>query len=377
MKKCFLDQNRGFHTRWRNRAAWIAGLCGALICGAPAARAFTAADAETLFEAHTKAFYHQENGLAWYTKDTAGGKTDFWKWAEQMEMVLDACEPATQARPLVMFTNLFRGFLAENGTNWSRNPYNDDIMWMVIACARADLLTGNPEFRDVARTNFDLCYARAISTDLGGGLWWKVGLRTKNACVNGPGAIAAFLLGRATGEPSYFTIATNLFLWERATLFDPATGRISDAINGDGRVNRMALTYNQGTFVGAANFLGFTNEAMLASAFTMNQLCRDGMLPPSGENGDGGGFNGIAVRWIARFMNERKAQAALEPWLRKNAEAAWQARRSPDDLSWCRWPEPTPPGRRASWDCSSAVVILQVVRPTETVKPERSNGSIP
>jgi len=49
----------------------------------------------------------------------------------------------------------------------------------------------NVQFRDVARTNFDLCFARAASTNLGGGLWWKTNNRSKNACVNGPGAIAA------------------------------------------------------------------------------------------------------------------------------------------------------------------------------------------
>jgi len=30
-------------------------------------------------------------------------------------------------------------------------------------------------------------------------------------------------------------------------------------------------------------------------------------------------------------------------------------------------------GRKASWDCSSAVVITQLVRPTETVKADRTN----
>ncbi len=200
------------------------------------------------------------------------------------------------------------------------------------------MLTGNSEFRDVARTNFDLCYARAASRNLGGGLWWKVGVQSKNACVNGPGAIAAFLLGRATGEASYFTAATNIFLWERASLFDPATGRVFDNINVSGRVAHFALTYNQGTFVGAANLLGYTNEARLAATFTMNQLCHDGYLPAAGENGDSGGFNGIAVRWIARFMKERGEQATYESWLQKNAEAAWESRRSSDNLSWCRWP---------------------------------------
>lgn len=333
------------------------------------AQAFTSADADKLFEAHTAAFYRTTNGHAFYMKSTTQSKpADFWTEAEQMEMVLDAYERTRNPQELMMFTNLFHGFVAEHGRTWRKNPFNDDIMWAVIALTRAHLLTGNPEFLSVAKANFDLCYARAASTNLGGGLWWKVGVRSKNACVNGPGSIAAFLLGKATGKAGYFTIATNLFLWERATLFDARTGKISDSIRSGGRIADFALTYNQGTFVGAANFLGYTNEARLAATYTMNRMCRDGYLPPGGESGDGGGFNGIGVRWIAKFMNERGEQATFEPWLQKNAEAAWQGRRSSDNLSWCRWPQPTPEDQRYSWGCSSAVVMLQVVRPTENVK---------
>ena len=283
-----------------------------------------------------------------------------------MEMVVDACQRTGSPQRWAMFTNLFRGFIAEHGRTWGHNPYNDDIMWAVIALTRAHLLTGDPEFRTVAQTNFDLCYARAASTNLGGGLWWKVGVRSKNACVEGPGSIAAFLLGKATGNAEYFNIATNIFLWERAHLYDTNTGQVFDNIRENGRVGRFSLTYNQGTFVGAANFLGYTNEARTAALFTMNQLCRDGYFPPGEEDGDSGGFNGIGARWIAQFMKDRGEQATFEPWLQKNAEAAWRARRSSDNLSSSRWPWSTPDGRRYSWDCSSAVVLLQVVSPTET-----------
>jgi predicted alpha-1,6-mannanase (GH76 family) len=351
------------------RAACAVLIFFAVSCGSFTARAFTSADAETMFNAHTKAFYRLTNDSAFYLKSTERNKpADFWTEAEQLEMVLDAYERTTNAQRLVMVTNLFHGFLVEHGRTWENNPYNDDIMWTVIALTRAYLLSGNPEFLAVAQTNFDLCYARAASTNLGGGLWWKVDVRSKNACVNGPGSIAAFLLGKSTGKAAYFTIATNLFLWERATLFDATTGRISDSIRDNGRVASFSLTYNQGTFVGAANFLGYTNDARLAATYTMNQLCRDGYLPPGGERGDFGGFNGIGVRWIARFMKDRVEQATFEPWLQKNAEAAWQSRRFWDNLSWCRWPQPTPEGERFSWGCSSAVVILQVVRPTETIR---------
>lgn len=336
---------------------------GGLTLWAGAAEAFTAADADTLFEAHKKAFYRADDSGAWFAESTEGGKVSFWMRAEQMEMVLDTYERTKKAEHLEMFGHLFRGFLADHGETWEHNKFNDDIMWMVIACARAHLLSGNAEFLQTAKKNFDLCYERAASPELGGGLWWKVDNRSKNACVNGPGSIAAYLLGLATGEKSYFTKANDLFLWLRATLFDAETGRVADNINLNGRVARFALTYNQGTFVGAANLLGYVDEARLAAKFAMERLSRDGHLPPAGEKGDGGGFNGIAARWISKFMKERGEEATFEPWLQKNAEAAWQARRESDNLSWCRWPEPTPADTRYSWGCSNAVVILQVVRP--------------
>lgn len=350
------------------RAVRRAVFCAAISYGALSAPAFTPADADTMFEAHTKAFYEEKDGHAWFKESTEGGKVSCWMRAEQLEMVLDAYERTKKPEQMEMFNKLFHGFLADHGKTSEHNDFNDDIMWMVTACTRGHLLSGKAEFLDTARKNFALCYSRAVSPDLGGGLWWKTDNQSKNACVNGPGALAAFLLHQATKEEAYLTKATELFAWLRGTLFDPATGRVSDNIHLGGRVNRVALTYNQGTFVGAANLLGYPNEAKLAAAFTMNELCREGYFPRAGEKGDGGGFNGIGARWIARFMKDRNEYSTFGPWLQKNAEAAWQARRSSDNLSWCRWPQPTPEDRRYSWGCSSAVVIMQVVRPTETEK---------
>jgi predicted alpha-1,6-mannanase (GH76 family) len=245
-------------------------------------------------------------------------------------------------------------------------------MWMVIACARGYLLTHNLEFRDAARANFDTCFDRAWSSDLGGGLWWKTDNQSKNACVNGPAAIAAALLSRACREPSYAAKARNIFLWERSRLFDLDTGEVYDNIRRDGRKAYKSFSYNEGTFVGAANLLGYTNEAMRAATYTMNRLCRDGLLPAYGENGDSGGFNGICVRWISLFMKDRRAQPVFESWLQKNAEAAWNVRRPADNLSWCDWQQATPAGRRYAWGCSSSVVILQVVPPPADLKEDKA-----
>lgn len=336
----------------------------ALIAASPV-RAFTSADANAIYSAHLHAFYFtNEDGGFFCTSTDDSKKESFWQFAEQMEMVLDAYERTTNPACLNVFSNLFTGFVAEHGTNWEENDFNDDIMWMVIACARAHQATGNSTFLHTAKFNFDLCYARAWSTNLGGGLWWKTTNRSKNACVNGPAAIAAFLLYQISGDTNYLAKSRAAYEWERNTLFDPKSGQIYDNIRDDGRISYKSFTYNQGTFIGAANFLGHTNDARLAADFTRDYLCWDGLLPGyRNQDGDAAGFNGIFVRWCAKFMRDRGLQKQYLGWLQANADAAWKSRRASDNLAWSRWPLPTLDGPLYSWACSSAVVILQVVPP--------------
>jgi predicted alpha-1,6-mannanase (GH76 family) len=333
---------------------------------APAASGFTAADARSMYDSYNEAFYFSVDGNGYYRQSTEGGKTFFWDRAEQMEMVLDVYERTTNAACLNTFSNLFSGFVADHGTNWMHNEFNDDIMWMVIACVRAHQQTGNPVFREIARDNFDRCYARAWSTNLGGGLWWKTANQSKNACVNGPGSIAAFLLYQACRDTAYLAKAKAVYAWERTTLFNADTGQIYDNIRTNGDIAERAFTYNEGTFIGAANFLGRTNDARLAADYTMNTLSRGGQLMPAfGTGGDAAGFNGICGRWLAKFMRERGLEGRYEAWLQHNAEAAWKTRRRSDNLSWNRWLWDTPSGPLDSWACCSSVVLVHVVPATQ------------
>jgi len=335
----------------------------------PAAHASTSAEADAIFNAYNKAFYFTNDAGGFYRAKTDGGKTFFWDRAEQLEMILDVYERSTNPACLTLFSNVFKGFVADHGTNWSHNEFNDDIMWMVIACSRAYGYTGNPVFRDIAKDNFDRCYARAWSTNLGGGLWWKTNNQSKHSCVNGPAAIAAFLLYRIYDDTNYLAKSESIYQWERSVLFDSTTGQIYDNIRLSGQLQKIAFTYNEGTFIGAANFLGHTNDARLAADYVKNVLCHDGLLPQYNPSGDTSGFNGICVRWLARFMNDRGLQSSYAAWLQTNADAAWQIRRPSDDLSWPRWQEPTPPGVLDAWGCSSSVVILQVAQPKTLFQP--------
>jgi predicted alpha-1,6-mannanase (GH76 family) len=353
----------------QNRARCFA--CIFLFSSALSALAFTAKDVETLSSAYTSAFYTLSDSTNGYFKDTqTGGNAYFWGQAEMIECVIDAYEWNGNPTHGAMITNLLNGFIKQNGSSWNWNIYNDDIMWAVLAFARGGAVTGRSNYIAIAKSNFDMCYARAWDNVLGGGLYWTTDNQSKNACVNGPGAIAAYVLYQIYGDASYLTKATNIYTWQRAVLYNSSTGGVFDNIQTNGNVNGGSTTYNQGTFIGAAHFLGYTNDAMVAARFTMLNMTSSGILPEYGIDGNNSGFNAIFLRWMARFMRDRNLQEFYQPWLQLNATAAWNVRRAGDNLSWCQWRQPSPAGTNFyAWDCISSFEAMQAAAPTQGLSP--------
>ena len=338
--------------------------------------AFTASDVNTIFGAYNSTFYVQNGTNGYFANNQSGGETYFWSQAEEIECVIDAYEWNSNSATASMITNLLNGFISYNGTDWTDSDgYNDDVMWAIMAFARGGMDTHQTNYCNLAKANFDACFARAWSTNLGGGLFWQYPENaSKNACVNGPGSIAASLMYRIYGTANYWLDASNIYNWERAVLFNSNSGAIYDNIGTNGIISTWSSTYNQGTFLGAANFLGVTNDAALSANFTMMNLTTGGILPQYGIAGNNSGFNAIYLRWLVRFMNDNNLQSIYEPWLQLNANAAWNSRRS-DNLSWCQWPLPSPPATNFySWDCLSSFEALQAAHPTQS-SPAQPTGT--
>lgn len=336
------------------------------------ASAYLAGDVPTLVNGYSNAFYFVSGTNGYFRdKQGSGNATYFWQMANEIESVIDAYEWTTNAVYLKMVTNLLNGFIKVNGANWSGNGYNDDDLWAVMAFARGGAVTGKTNYCAIAKANFDMVYARGWDTNLGGGLYWLYPKNhSKNACVNGPGAIAAALLGQIYNDTNYWNKATNIYAWEKAVLYNPATGRVYDNINTNGFVDQTPTTYNQGTFIGAADFLGQTNDALLAANYTMNSMGSGGYLPRYGIAGNNSIFNSIFIRWLAKFMKNRNVQAPYQIWLQGQANAAWNGRRVSDNLSWCQWPQLTPNGTNFhSYDCISSFEAILAVPPTQTTNP--------
>jgi predicted alpha-1,6-mannanase (GH76 family) len=321
--------------------------------------------ADVAFDSYNSHFYVSHGGRGYFKEDTDGGHSHFWVRAEQIEMIEDAYDRTRNPETREMIRDAIAGFMRGHGSDWTTNKYNDDIMWITIACCRAYQDTGDDSYRALAKHNFDAVYARGFDSKLGGGVYWTTDNRSKNACVNGPATIAACLLCQICDDKSYLTKAEMIYNWERQALF-MTNGAVHDNMRISGRIGRKVFTYNEGTFIGAADLLwkltgntNYYNDAVLAANFTRHVLSWDRTLPAYGS-GDAAGFNGIFMRWMSRFLSDASLWPQFYDWMSLNADAAWRVRRT-DNLSWQDWSSPTPAGTLDSWNCSDAVVALQVV----------------
>lgn len=302
----------------------------------------------------------------YYTLSNGRGRFSgegFWTTAEIFEIIIDAYNRYGSAHHRDMINQIYNGFVADYGTNWSWNMYNDDIMWMVLACVRAYLATGNTTYLNQAKNHFDIVYSRAWSSHLGGGLWWTTENYTKNSCINGPAAIAACYLAKLTGDSSYATKAANIYSWQRANLYEPATGKVYDSYDIYGNKNTWSSTYNQGTFIGAALMLydyygnsTYLNDAIKAADYTMNNMYSGGVMNNEEVGGDLPGFKGIFMRYIRKLIIDHN-QTQYIPWLQKNAAVAWNNRNT-QGLIMTQWATRTRETSYSAWSCSAAVSLL-------------------
>jgi len=334
--------------------------------------AYTDADADQIFDAYNTAFYKtQTNNRAYYAENTDGGRAWFWGQANMMEMVADTYDRAPSQSRRDRLASLCRGFMDYHGTNWSWNEFNDDNIWACIVFTKTYLATGDTQYLDRARSNFDIVWNRGWATSLGGGLYWKTTGTGRNACVNAPAAIAACMLYDITGNTAYLDKAKSIITWMDANLVVTATGAIDDHITPEGTRVGWRFTYNQGTYVGACSALyritgqvSYLENAIKAARYTRDSMCNaEGIFPNHGTSGDGGGFNGIGIRWISRMVKDQGLWDEFYPWLKANADAAWDIRRTADNLSWANWRAQTPaaPAVLYGFGCYGSVVALQVV----------------
>ena len=339
---------------------------------------WTSADAQAAFSDYNDAFYFNPGGGNNYDYRLSQGSTTtsgFWNGAEQIELAIDAYNENPTAANQTIINQLCNGFTAEFTTNWSSDSYDDDLMWATIAFTRAAKATGNSAWLAEAETNFAVVWNRGYDTTFGGGIWWNAAAETtstgyKNSPANWTFVIAGNLLYQATGNATYRSEAATIFDWAYANLYVPSTGEVYDGINGSG-IQNANYSYNYGIAVGADTFENHPADATNVANYLINNLSGGtvggyNVLPNYGQGGtDGGGFNGITLRWIGYALSQGVlSNPAILSWAQTNVGLAWAVRNS-SGISWNDWFASTPTGGLYSWDCSDTVVgMLDIPAPS-------------
>ena len=291
----------------------------------------------------------------------------FWSVAEMMEILLDAFETTGHQEYQEMFYRVYENFYKTQGDkngDWMNNPYNDDIAWIVIACARAHILFNDQKFLPIAKTHFDRMYSRALLPH--GGLRWKERDPTagdgSNSCINGPAQIAAMYLGKILNDASYFVKAKSIYDYQYRVLYDANSGRVYDSALGDVVTNTWASTYNQGTFLGANmmhyEYSGdpkYLTAAGKVASFTKNTMYGNSVM--NNESGrDLDGFKGILMRYLRKYIVDYQ-QTTYIPWLHLNAKVAYNNRNS-EGIIGTLWGTKTPEANQDVFAASTAVSLM-------------------
>jgi predicted alpha-1,6-mannanase (GH76 family) len=122
-------------------------------------------------------------------------------------------------RKLTRVNDIYQGgFNQYDGYNWDNTTtwfIYDDMMWWVIALARANQITGKPEY--ICKR--PLPGLTGCGTDrtivLNGGMFWDFKHSGKNACINYPTVIAAMRLYKITGDASYLDKAKSIYAGQK------------------------------------------------------------------------------------------------------------------------------------------------------------------
>lgn len=252
------------------------------------------------------------DGQYFIQNNTGNTNFNYWWNAHALDVLVDAYERTEDDAYVQRMKSLLNGIEAKNNGQFP-NEYYDDMEWLALASLRAYEATEDEAFLDAVNILWE-DIKTGMNDNQGGGIAWrKSQLDYKNTPANAPAIILAARLYQLQGNEEDLEIARSLYSWLKSTLVDPATGIVWDGINsdGDGQINKSWLfTYNQGTFIGAAEELYQTTgeQAYLADAVhTADATINSPELSPGGilknENqGDGGLFKGILVRYLMQLI---------------------------------------------------------------------------
>lgn len=146
------------------------------------------------------------------------------------------------------------GYQASPKEFYRDDRYYDDNIWIGTDLTDLYRITRQVKYLKQAEAVWAFVIS-GWSDELGGGIYWCEQKRnTKNTCSNGPAAVFALKLYRATGDQAYLSWALKIYQWTKQTLQSPS-GIYWDNIDLNGRIDQQTYTYNTGTMLHSAVLL--------------------------------------------------------------------------------------------------------------------------
>ncbi|REE86397.1 putative alpha-1,6-mannanase (GH76 family) [Paenibacillus taihuensis] len=257
----------------------------------------------------------------------------YWWMAHAVDALVDGYNRTGDARYAAQLDEIYEGLLVRNGGAFPNELY-DDMEWMAIAWLRAYEALGVTKYKEAALVLWE-DIKTGWNDHMGGGIaWQKPQLDYKNTPANGPAIILAARLYRQFGQEEDLEWALRIYAWLKSHLVDPADGFVWDGMNrvGDGQIDKeWKFTYCQGVYIGAGVELFritgermYLEDAMRTASAAERELTdsANGLLPDE-EDGDGGLFKGILVRYLGELAKEAPAHSSAAPLLARNGATLW------------------------------------------------------
>ncbi|WP_426589432.1 glycoside hydrolase family 76 protein [Mucilaginibacter sp. R-33] len=332
---------------------------------------FSSADADLAYTAFNNAFYDSNNKL-YFSTTKKDGVAAIWTQAIYWDMAMNVYERTKTPAQLTRIGDIYQGnYNYYDGYNWNNTTVwfiYDDMMWWVIALARANQLTGNATYLEKAKSGFDRVWNGSYDP-IDGGMFWDFQHSGKNSCINFPTVIAAMKLFNITKDVSYLNKAKSIYAWSKTNLVD-ASGKVNDNKIGNNPPGGQDYTYNSGTAIGAAmalykqtNDAAYLNDAKLYADYVKNNMCTNGILPAEGDFNEQGVLKAIFAQYIVQLINEG-AQSQYLSWIQTNVNTGWK-NRDGRNLTYRNYAVPTPTGDIQSYEASSIVTFMQLIPPTK------------
>jgi predicted alpha-1,6-mannanase (GH76 family) len=238
------------------------------------------------------------------------------------------------------------------------NKFFDDNGWWGLAWVAAYDLTGETRYLDAARKIFANMVTGWDDT-CGGGVWWNIDRKYKNAITNELFLTLAARLHQRTGEREYLDWALREWDWFSARSLIGPSGLINDGLTSE-CVNNGGLTwtYNQGVVLGGLAALHeITGEAAylrqaeaiadaaLGVLVTSQAEGTPGILFECEELGTDPGdadrpqFKGIFMRNLYD-LNRLSHRPAYSQFIRANARSIWDHGRNDKNQFGLHWAGP-------------------------------------